>query len=440
MSIEDDSQRRLSVRRESRAPGLAIVNTLRAKLAVLLTVVIVSVVSVSTGVLIYLFDPPDERQAVGPLTEQIELLEQVVRVTPTLVAIQQKPAGGEIEVDLTDWLRDALKARGAPRNVVVSRKDDLPLLSIPVDNGWIITQIPDLPPQGGVFKLLLIWLALIALGALALSLFLANRMVKPLVLLERAIESVGPDALLPELAITGPAEVRVAAKALNSLSSRLKVAMESRMRLVAAAGHDLRTPITRMRLRAEFVEDDDDRAMWLKDIDELDRIADSAILLVREESGKSAPESLRLDTLVSEIVNELRTLSYDVTLTRSTAGVVRANRTGLNRAFRNLIINAATHGNRARVAVESAPSEVIVVIADDGPGIPPDLIGQVFEPFFRANRARTKHFDGAGLGLTIANEIVERAGGSIRIENGPLRGLLQTVKLPAEEMRLAGSP
>jgi signal transduction histidine kinase len=216
--------------------------------------------------------------------------------------------------------------------------------------------------------------------------------------------------------------------------------MEARMRLVAAAGHDLRTPITRMRLRAEFVEDDDDRAMWLKDIDELDRIADSAILLVREESGKSAPEPLRLDMLISELVDELRALSYDVTLTRSTAGVVRANRTGLNRAFRNLIINAATHGNRARVVVESAPSEVIVVIADDGPGIPPDMIGQVFEPFFRANRARTKHFDGAGLGLTIANEIVQRAGGSIRIENGPLRGLLQTVKLPAEEMRLAGSP
>ena len=414
-------------------------NTLRAKLAVLLTVVIVSVVSVSTGVLIYLFDPPDERQAVEPLAAQVELLEQVVRVAPALVDVQQKPAGGEIEADFTDWLRDALKARGAPRNVVVSRKDNLPLLSIPVDSGWIIMQIPDLPPRGGIFRLLLIWLAFIALGALALALFLANRMVKPLVLLERAIESVGPDALLPELAITGPAEVRVAAKALNSLSSRLKAAMESRMRLVAAAGHDLRTPITRMRLRAEFVENDDDRAMWLKDIDELDRIADSAILLVREESGKSAPGPLRLDTLISELVEELRTLSYDVSLTRSTAGVVRANRTGLNRAFRNLIINAATHGKRARVAVESTPSEVIVVIADDGPGIPADMIGQVFEPFFRANRARTKHFDGAGLGLTIAKEIVQRARGSITIENGPLRGLLQTVKLPAEPMEPSAS-
>jgi signal transduction histidine kinase len=238
--------------------------------------------------------------------------------------------------------------------------------------------------------------------------------------------------------MTDPAEVRVAAKAINSLSSRLKVAMESRMRLVAAAGHDLRTPITRMRLRAEFVEDYEDRAMWLKDIDELDRIADSAILLVREDSRKSTPEPLRLDMLISELVDELRLLSYDVTLTRSTAGAVRADRTGLNRAFRNLIINAATHGKRARIAVESTPSEVIVIIDDDGPGIPQDMLGQVFEPFFRANRARAKEFNGAGLGLTIAHEIVQRAGGNITIENGRLRGLLQIVKLPVAQMPRSG--
>jgi signal transduction histidine kinase len=411
------------------------VNTLRAKLAVLIAVVIVSVVGVSTGVLMYLFNPPDERQAIGAMAAQVELLEQVVRVAPTLVKIQREPGGGEIATDLTAWLRDALKARGLSRNVVVSRKNDLPLLSIPVDQGWIVTQIPDLPPEGGLFNLLLMWHSLIALGSLAVALFFANRMVKPLVLLERAIESVGSDALLPELAITGPAEVRVAARALNSLSSRLKVAMEARMRLVAAAGHDLRTPITRMRLRAEFVEDDDDRAMWLKDIDELDRIADSAILLVREDSGKSAPESLRLDMLVSELVSELRLLSYDVTLTRTAPAIVRANRTGLNRAFRNLIINAATYGKRARVEVDSTSSEAIVIISDEGPGIPPDMIGQVFEPFFRVNRARTKEFDGAGLGLTIAHEIMQRAGGTITIENGSLRGLLQVVKLPLEMTR-----
>ncbi|MDQ8726335.1 ATP-binding protein [Bradyrhizobium sp. LHD-71] len=408
--------------------------TLRAKLAMLIAVVIISVVSILTGVLVYLLNPPDERHALAPLADQVQLLAKVARVEPALAPIQQTPAEGAIETDVTLWLRETLEARGAPRDVVVSRNSqDMPMLSIAVEQGWLVTQITDLPPSVGVFNIISMWLGLIALGAIAIALFFANRMVKPLVLLERAIESVGPDALLPELAITGPAEARVAAEALNSLSSRLKVALESRMRLVAAAGHDLRTPITRMRLRAEFVENDDDRRMWLKDIDELAGIADSAILLVREDSGKSAPEPLRLDTLISDLVGELQTLSYDVTLIGSAQTIVRANRTSLNRAFRNLIINAATHGKRARIAVQSTSSQAHVVIDDDGPGIPPEVIGQVFEPFFRVHPARTKDIDGAGLGLTIAHEIVQRAGGSITIENGPLQGLLQVVKLPVDQ-------
>ncbi len=410
-------------------------NTLRAKLAMLIAGVIISMVGVLTAVLVYVLRPPDARQAIGPLADQVQLLVEIARTAPALVSIQQKPAGGDVEVDVTSWLRETLEAREAPRDVLVSRKNsrDPPLLSIPVDQGWLIAQITDLPPPSGVYNLILMWLALIAFGAIAIALFFSNRMVKPLVLFERAIELVGSDALLPELAIKGPAEVRVAAKAINSLSFRLKMAMESRMRLVAAAGHDLRTPITRMRLRAEFVENDDDRAMWLKDIDELGQIADSAILLVQEDSGKSVAEALRLDILVSELVGELQTLSYDITLTLSAVAIVRANRTSLNRAFRNLIINAATHGKRARVTVESTSSEAQVVIEDDGPGIPLDMIGHVFEPFFRAHPARTKDIDGAGLGLTIAHEIVQRAGGAITIENGPLRGLLQIVKLPIDQ-------
>lgn len=407
-------------------------NTLRAKLAVLIAVAIISVVGIIIAARVYLLGLPDERQAIGPMVGQVELLEQVARAAPSLLSIQPKPGEGQVDADLTSWLREALASRGTPRDVLVSRtaSRDLSMLSIPMDGGWLVTQLTDLPPPGGIFNVILVFFAFIALGAIAIAIFIANRMVKPLVLLEKAIESVGPDALLPELAVTGPAEVRVTARALNSLSSRLKVALESRMRLVAAAGHDFRTPITRMRLRAEFVENDDDRTMWLKDIDELSQIADSAILLVREEAAKSALEPLRLDTLISELVGELRALSYDVTLVASSEVTVRANRTSLTRAFRNLLINAATHGKRARVAIQNASSEALVVIIDDGPGIPPTLIGQVFEPFFRVHPARTKHIDGAGLGLTIAYEIVQRAGGSITIENGTTHGLVQTVKLP----------
>jgi len=288
-----------------------------------------------------------------------------------------------------------------------------------------------MPPQGPPWKPLFRWLTLIALGATVIAVFVANRMVRPLVFLENAVASVGPDGMLPELPERGPAEVRATAKVLNSLSTRLKRAMESRMRLVAAAGHDMRTPITRMRLRAEFVRDEEERAKWLNDIDELERIADSAIMLVREETGNAAPELIRLDELVEGIADELRDQKLDVTCTSMRPVTVRMSPFKLNRALRNLIINAATHGVRARVSVNNANGPMArIVIEDDGPGIPPKLMHQVFEPFFRADPARRQDIPGAGLGMSIANEIVQRAGGRISIANGPSGGLVQVVELP----------
>jgi signal transduction histidine kinase len=412
------------------------VTTLRAKLAVLVAGVIIAMVLVLTGVLLLILRPPHAEQGIPALADHVQLLERIANANPSLVTMRPTPAGGAIVADTTSMLRYELAARGIARDVLVTQgsgRGEI-LLSVPLAQGWVASSIVDLPPQGGVMSPILMWLAVIALGAMFIALFLANRMVEPLVLLERAVETVGSDAVLPELAVKGPAEIQATARALNSLSSRLKAAMESRMRLVAAAGHDLRTPITRMRLRAEFVENDDDRAMWLKDIDELSRIADSAILLVREEAGKSTPEAIRLDKLVSELVTDLRSLSFDVTVVVTAAAIVRANQASLKRALSNLLINSATYGSRARIKIESTEADAIVVIEDDGPGIPQDLLGQVFEPFFRAHPSRAKNIEGTGLGLTIANEIVQRAGGSIVIENGASCGLLQTVTLPLAKL------
>src|SRR6516165_2695768 len=278
--------------------------------------------------------------------------------------------------------------RGLDLPVTVTRSGrSAPLIvSIPIKGQYLLLPIPDLPPQGVPWWVLVRWLVLI--------------------------------------------EVRATAKALNSLSSRLQRAMESRMRLVAAAGHDMRTPITRMRLRAEFVEDEEERTRWLADLDELERIADSAILLVREESGLASPEAIRVDELVETIGNELREQNLDVTNTRVEPVTVCASRLKLNRALRNLIINAATHGVRARVEVANSGGMARILIEDDGPGIPPELLGQVFEPFFRAAPARRQDIPGAGLGLTIAREIIQRAGGTISISNGDDGGLKQVVELP----------
>jgi signal transduction histidine kinase len=411
-------------------------NTLRVKIAVLMVIVIVSVVFSLTMVLFYLLGPPKRVHSLGPVVQQVVTMLRVVDEGGTAVAVSPEPAIGLVHDGLTGRLRDALKARGIDLAVQVSRDGwRAPLMvSVPVkERGWLAFPITDLPRQGVPWRGLLRWLLLITFGATAIAVFVANRMVRPLALLESAVEQVGPDGALPVLPEKGPAEVRATAKALNLLSSRLKRAMESRMRLVAAAGHDLRTPITRMRLRAEFVEDEEERARWLTDLDELERIADSAILLVREESGKAPPELIELDKLVGSIGQELRDQNLDVTEIAKQPVKVRASRLTLNRALRNLIINAATHGVRARVEVNGANGMARIVIEDDGPGIPPDLLCQVFEPFFRADPARRQDIRGAGLGLTIAREIIQRAGGSIAISNREQGGLKQVVELPTAD-------
>jgi len=408
-------------------------STLRVKIAVLLVVAIVSVVGVLTAVVFYMFPPPKPDHQIAQLAQQVETLARLARNAPASASLSAAPAADQTDDVMTKWLRAALAERGTPLDVTVTlpTKDRGGIISIPVTpNGWLLTPMSGPPPHSGRWRILLRWLFLITVGATAIAVFAARRMVRPLALLENAVAAVGPDATLPVLPERGPAEVRATAKALNSLSSRLKAAMESRMRLVAAAGHDLRTPITRMRLRAEFVENDEDRALWLRDLDEMERIADSAILLVREESAKAPPEFIRLDALVADIVDELKSQGHDIALLHSTAATVRTGRLALARALRNIMINAATHGQRAQVDIASDAQNARIIIIDEGPGIAPHLLGRVFEPFFRADPARRQHIPGAGLGLTIANEIIQRAGGTIEIANGSNGGLVQIVTLP----------
>jgi len=418
-------------------------NTLRVKIALLLVLAIVSVMLLMTFVLFFLLGPPPRSgRALDVAARQVMLVEDIATASRSAKSLQlvESPKGHRFR-RTSNALRKKLRSYGQDIDVVVTRARRWHPRSLVVwipirEQGWLGLPLSGLPPQGVPWRGLLRWLLLITVGATAVAVFVANRMVRPLVFLENAVASVGPDGVMPELSERGPAEVRATARALNSLSARLKRAMESRMRLVAAAGHDMRTPITRMRLRAEFVQDEEERAKWLNDIDELERIADSAILLVREETGVEAPERLRLDSLVASICSDLKEQSLDVSFVNTAPVSVLASRLKLNRALRNLVINAATHGVRARVSVDGDGragrdrAMARVVIEDDGPGIPEEVIGQVFEPFFRADPARRKNIPGAGLGLTIAHEIISRAGGSIQIVNRPGGGLLQTVSFP----------
>jgi len=186
--------------------------------------------------------------------------------------------------------------------------------------------------------------------------------------------------------------------------------------------------MTRMRLRAEFLAEED-RAAWVADLDELEAIADSAIKLVREEGAGADRSIVSLDTLLREAVADIRQAGLPVDAGALEPAKVSAGPLALKRALRNLITNAATHGGGAAVYLSTGEQMAQVVIEDDGPGIPDELLGQVFEPFFRANPGRNQTIKGAGLGLAIAREIIERFGGSVEISNRPEGGLKQTVTM-----------
>lgn len=349
--------------------------------------------------------------------------------------VTELPEGRE-RPDLSAALQKALAREGETRLVdVIDTGPGESVAALALDDGrkllYTFPKPPGAPPQ--LWLGLLAWLTLVVVGVTGVAMLLARVVTQPFAMLERAVASVGPDGTLPHVPETGGSEARRMAAALNTLSERLKAAMESRMRLVAAAGHDLRTPMTRMRLRAEFLPDED-RTSWLADLDELDAIADSAIRLVKEEGAGEDHVPVALGDLASDVVRELGQAGLPITADAMSGATVLAGPLALRRALRNLMTNAATHGGGGTVRLE-VDDEARLIIEDKGPGIPEDMIGQVFEPFFRANPGRGQEIKGAGLGLAIAREIIERFGGSIEISNLPEGGLRQVVRL-----RLATPP
>src|ERR1700704_600594 len=338
---------------------------------------------------------------------------------------------GQPRPELTNQLQSQLRSAGSDLEVVVTQPAETahPFVSIKLRSGWLALPVPERHRSEVLFALAG-WFLLVALGTVCVALWFAHRITRHLAVLERVAATIDADGVVPRLPETGPAELRATARALNTMTDRLKNAAESRMRLVAAAGHDLRTPMTRTRVPGEFL-DEEERALWLSDLEELDRIADSAIQLVREETQREKSQLLRVDQVITEICWDLASMKASVTIMKMEAVTISSAPLALTRAVRNLVINAATHGGGAFVTVGVEKSTALITIDDEGPGIPDQSMSRVFEPFFRVDPARRKSGPGAGLGLAIAKEIVERHGGKLTLQNRSPKGLRQEIFFPA---------
>ena len=418
--------------------------SLGARLALLLLTAIVLVVISSSFVASLVMRGPRPDMMIEPEARQLAVLAAFAekdRAAAASAGLIVAPTADDSPRDeeLSRFLVEALLRISSMREAIISRQSTGEMIaSLKLSDGkWLVTPMPQHGPPPGGWKILVGWLGLIIIGSVLVSVFAASKIMKPLRLLERAVAEVNPDGTLPHIAETGPGEIRVTAQALNGLSARVKASTESRMRLVAAAGHDLRTPMTRMRLRAEFIQDDEERRKWLADLEELDRIADSAIGLVREEISKDSLERVRLDTAVEEIVEELQAINMNVNSGELEPALICAGPLAVTRALRNLLINAATHGQSATVTVTHLGNRAVVRIVDTGPGIPEERLNQVFEPFFRIDIARQRSFPGAGLGMAIAHEIVTRFDGEITVRNRQPTGLEQVVSFKSADSKSA---
>jgi signal transduction histidine kinase len=265
---------------------------------------------------------------------------------------------------------------------------------------------------------------------LAIALYVMTRTItSPLRDLANAADAVGRGMNHPPLAEKGARELRRATRAFNTMQERLHRYLESRTRVLAAMSHDLRTTLTRLRLRAESIENEDLRARFATDLDEMTQMVHGALGLFRGLNDEEPLEQVDVDALLHTLKQEFAELGGDVEIEGRARGPLTARPLALKRCLTNLLHNAIKFGTRASVRVQDG-DDLVIRIRDEGPGIPPDALNQVFEPFFRVEASRNRDTGGTGLGLSIARDIAQAHGGSIVLSNLEDRGLEVVLTLP----------
>lgn len=278
------------------------------------------------------------------------------------------------------------------------------------------------------------WLPGVLLGQLALLIactWLAVRIaIRPLARLANAVESLDPNAHPVMLDEHGPTEVAYAARAFNAMQARIAAYLKERMQLLAAISHDLQTPITRMKLRAEFMDDSVEKDKLWNDLGEMEHLVREGVAYARSIHG-STEESRRtdLDSFLDSLVFDYQDMGKDVQLSGKSAAVIDTRPQALRRVLVNLTDNALKFAGAAQLQVDTDDG-LCIRILDRGPGIAEAELQQVMQPFYRVENSRNRSTGGTGLGLAIAQQLAMALGGSLTLSNRKGGGLCAELKLP----------
>ncbi|MGI3776433.1 MAG: ATP-binding protein [Janthinobacterium lividum] len=273
-------------------------------------------------------------------------------------------------------------------------------------------------------------------AAAALILWAVRRLTAPVRTLAAAAERLGLDVNAAPLPEDGPSEVAKAAAAFNTMAGRIRTFVDNRTFLLTAIGHDLRTPITRLKLRSEFIDDDELRGKFLHDLDELEAMVSATLAFGRDALDREPMAAIDLGALVRTVLDEAGDAHPEAAERLGWDGpgrlVVHASPMALKRAFANLVGNAVAYAGGAQVSARAPVDGVVtVLVEDDGPGVPAELLERVFEPFHRGEPSRSRETGGTGLGLSITRNIVRAHGGDVVLRNRDGGGLRAVVTLRA---------
>jgi signal transduction histidine kinase len=263
------------------------------------------------------------------------------------------------------------------------------------------------------------------------SIWAVSLATRPLGRLSEAADRFGTDVNAAPMPETGPREVRQAAAAFNRMQRRLRQFVLDRTRMLAAISHDLRTPLTRMRLRAEMVEDEEQRTKMLNDLHEMDEMIGATMAFAREENAEEKTELTELDRLLTALVDDAVETGQPVVKAKIEPLTVRVRPRAIKRALINIVDNAVRYGGGAAIGLSEDGDDAVIRIVDHGPGVPEAERDAVLRPFYRCETSRSRDTGGIGLGLSIASDAISAHGGHMILSETPGGGLTVEVRLPA---------
>ncbi len=452
---------------------LRLPDSIAARMA--LTVVLALLLTQAVSALVYLTDRPEGPPVHSPrvLVQRVTSIVQLVESTPVpertrlVRAIDDPVLRVEWERDaprfkadnlregfpfdrLRRAIRNGLDDRDRPVMIELRREPPMPgpfpaedhhwgrdvRLSVQLNDGsWLVFAGGD--PLEGPFRLLrfALWMAGIVAAIALVSLWTARRLTAPIARFAVAAERLGVDGEAPPLPESGPRELRAATRAFNRMQARLARFVADRTQMLAAMSHDLRTPLTRLRLRAELVEDPEMQRKMLSDLDEMEAMINATLAFARDDAKREPRGPLDLADLLQSLCEDRVDAGHSAVYEGPAHAALDGRPVALRRAFANLMDNAIAYGGgfTVRLRPEEGPSSTSIVrveIDDTGPGIPESEFEKVFAPFYRLERSRSRDTGGVGLGLATARTVVRGHGGDIALANRAEGGLRVTVTLP----------